>query len=203
MNHQHRNSQKRFYGDCGIYFITTVADKRYPYFKEDLFCELLIENLRLCKELKEVELYAFVVILDHLHLLLKQGENFNISKIMQFLKRHFSRDMNYILNTSEGDIRECRLQGGEYNQFAEIINSHDKKLKAIKGKFINKYTQHHNFPKFKWQKSFIDHLIRNEKDLLNHLNYVNFNCVKHGICEKGEDYKWSSLNREFEDFVGC
>jgi len=41
----HRHSQKRFYGEGKIYFITTNTFKRFPYFKEDLFCELFIENL--------------------------------------------------------------------------------------------------------------------------------------------------------------
>ena len=56
-------------------------------------------------------------------------------------------------------------------------------------------------PKFKWQKSFYDHVIRDEKDFLKHLNYIVFNCVKHKVCYNEEKYKWTSLNSEFEDFV--
>ena len=51
----HHNSQKRFYGKDKIYFITANTHNRFPYFREDLFCELFIKNLRFCKELKRSE----------------------------------------------------------------------------------------------------------------------------------------------------
>jgi len=41
----HRNFQKRFYNKGYIYFITTNTDKRFPFFEEEIFCELFIENL--------------------------------------------------------------------------------------------------------------------------------------------------------------
>jgi len=94
----HKNSQRRFYGNDKIYFITANTIKRFPFFKEDLFCDLFIKNLQLGKNLKEFKLCAFTIVPDHAHLLLKPGEKFNISKVMQFLKRHFSRDANFILN---------------------------------------------------------------------------------------------------------
>jgi len=199
----YRNSQKRFYGRDKIYFITTVTYKRFPFFKEDLFCELFAENLRLCKKIKDFKLYAFTIILDHIHLLIKPGKNFNISQIMQFLKRHFSRDINFILNSNnEGEIRESRLQGGDYENFSEIIKSHDQKLKQIKNQFISKYDNlQFDIPEFRWQQSFRDHVIRNEKDFLEHLNYIIFNCIKHGIYNDEMTYKWSGINPEFADFV--
>jgi putative transposase len=32
-----------------------------------------------------------------------------------------------------------------------------------------------------WQKRFWDHIIRDERDLENHLHYIHFNPVKHGL----------------------
>ncbi|KQC10078.1 MAG: hypothetical protein APR54_12325 [Candidatus Cloacimonas sp. SDB] len=51
--------------------------------------------------------------------------------------------------------------------------------------------KHHNFPKFKWQKSFHDHIIRNQKDLANHWNYTMYNYAKHGL---PEDWQYTGLN---------
>ena len=39
----HRNSQKRDYTDNNIYFIVTKTHNNFLYFKELIFCELLIE----------------------------------------------------------------------------------------------------------------------------------------------------------------
>ena len=103
----HRNSQKRFYDRDYVYFITTVTRQRFPYFKEELFCQLFIENLKLCKKLKDVLLYGFIILPDHVHLMLKPNGKFNISQIMHAIKRHFSKNVNLILN--EGEVGQPRL----------------------------------------------------------------------------------------------
>jgi putative transposase len=43
-----------------------------------------------------------------------------------------------------------------------------------------------------WQRSFWDHVIRNEYDYQNHLNYIHYNPVKHGVVDRPEDYPHSS-----------
>ncbi|MFH1427792.1 MAG: transposase, partial [Patescibacteria group bacterium] len=133
----HRNSQHRFYNKDYIYFITTNTHKRFPFFEEDMLCQLFIANLRLGKILKNFKLFGFIIIPDHVHLMLKPEGKFNISKIMQFLKRHFSRDINFLFNiNNEGEIRESRLQGGDYKDFSHIIYLHDNVLKQLKNQFI-------------------------------------------------------------------
>jgi len=63
----HRNSFKRFYGEGKIYYIVSKTRNNFSYFKETLFCDLFIEELRLCKQLKEFKLYAFSIIYDHIY----------------------------------------------------------------------------------------------------------------------------------------
>ena len=43
-----------------------------------------------------------------------------------------------------------------------------------------------------WQTSFYDHIIKNERDLHTHLDYIHYNPVKHKIVDKPELWKWSS-----------
>ena len=127
----HRNSQKRFYGKDKIYFITTVTHQRFPFFKENLFCKLFVENLRICKELKEFKLYAFIIIPDHVHLLLKSNGKFNISQIMFSIKKQFSHDVNRVI--------------GENKLYSKIDANKDKK----KDKFFeygNKNENEHKYP---------------------------------------------------------
>ncbi|MFA5069821.1 MAG: hypothetical protein WC528_00915 [Patescibacteria group bacterium] len=45
-----------------------------------------------------------------------------------------------------------------------------------------------------WQTSFYDHIIRNQTDFNNHVNYIHYNPVKHGYAQKIEDWLWSSYN---------
>jgi putative transposase len=44
-----------------------------------------------------------------------------------------------------------------------------------------------------WQRRYWDHIIRSIDDLRNHLDYIHYNPVKHGLVTVPGDYRWSSL----------
>jgi len=46
-----------------------------------------------------------------------------------------------------------------------------------------------------WQRRFWEHVIRNEKDFANHLDYIHYNPVKHKYVKKPCDWKWSSFHK--------
>ena len=46
-----------------------------------------------------------------------------------------------------------------------------------------------------WQRRFWEHTIRDEEDLLNHINYIHYNPVKHGLVASVKDWPWSSFHR--------
>ena len=45
-----------------------------------------------------------------------------------------------------------------------------------------------------WQHRFWEHLIRNEKDLERHVEYIHFNPVKHGLVNSPYDWPYSSFS---------
>ena len=186
----HRNSQKRYYDDNYIYFIVTKAWQNYPYFAEEMFGEILIEELRICKKLKQFKLYAFCLIYDHLHLLIQPGKKFNVSKIIHFIKKNASNNINKIMGFNEF---ESKYEG----EFAQIRLRMDEFTNSCRKKFIQKYNENQfEMPKFKWQKSYHDHIIRNRQDYYRHYNYTVFNYQKHGL---PDDWKYTSLN--YEDMI--
>jgi putative transposase len=46
---------------------------------------------------------------------------------------------------------------------------------------------------------YYDYVIRNEADLMKHLNYIFYNPVKRGLVESAEEYIWSSAHPTFEN----
>jgi REP element-mobilizing transposase RayT len=74
----HRNSQKRIIQLDTTYFITTITKDRFPYFENDVLCKLFIEELKICKKLKEFNLYTFCILKDHIHLMIEPNEKYNI-----------------------------------------------------------------------------------------------------------------------------
>ena len=45
-----------------------------------------------------------------------------------------------------------------------------------------------------WQRRFWEHLIRNERDLQRHVDYIHWNPVKHGWSERAADWPHSSFH---------
>ena len=46
-----------------------------------------------------------------------------------------------------------------------------------------------------WQRRFYEHTIRDEQDYQNHLDYIHYNPVKHGLVDNVSLWKWSSFHR--------
>ena len=135
----YRNSQKRIYLDEAIYFVTFNTRGGLPNFKEEIFCQLFVDNLKICKQLKQFELYAFNLLYNHAHLLLKPGRKYNVSKIIQNLKMNTSRNINKVMGyeTHEGANTYSRLHVGKYRKL-----------------FIKKYGRNTQlFPQFRWPAS--------------------------------------------------
>ena len=44
-----------------------------------------------------------------------------------------------------------------------------------------------------WQKRYWDHVIRDEQDFAQHLDYIHYNPVKHGLTKRPEDWQDSSF----------
>ena len=46
-----------------------------------------------------------------------------------------------------------------------------------------------------WQHRFWEHLLRDERDFRQHLDYLHGNPLKHGLVEQVADWPWSSFHR--------
>jgi putative transposase len=46
-----------------------------------------------------------------------------------------------------------------------------------------------------WQRRYWEHLIRDERDLRHHIDYIHFNPVKHGLTVRVADWPYSSFHR--------
>ena len=93
---KHRNSQKRIYIKGGIYFITTNTRERFPFFENDLLCEVMVNQIEFCKRNYEIDMYAYKINPDHLHLLFSVGNQFTISDVMFSLKKQTAHGINQI-----------------------------------------------------------------------------------------------------------
>src|SRR5439155_8991727 len=68
------------------FFVTSVTSERTPIFRSERAAKLFIETLYGCRERGTFQLYEFVLMPDHLHLLLAPAPLVSLEKAMQFIK---------------------------------------------------------------------------------------------------------------------
>ena len=91
----YNNLQKGRYSQFGrAYFITTVTEKRYPWFNELGNARLLVKQLRRVHDDGEVHSLAWVIMPDHLHWLFQLGEVAELSTVIKCLKARTAQDIN-------------------------------------------------------------------------------------------------------------
>lgn len=91
--------------------------------------------------------------------------------------------LHYLLDLTDGN-----------QDFSQIIHS-------LKRNFTLNYKKHYhlNQPISIWQKRFWDHIIRDERDLQNHLDYIHWNPVKHKVVDLPSQYEFSSFAKFVEN----
>ena len=190
----HRNSQKRYYVENAIYFITTNTYDHYPYFDNEVLCELFIQTLGLTSQIKEFEIHGYAINPEHIHLLIQPNGRFNYSEFMGTLKRNFARDCNSLLvkNDLSRNI-DYKGNDGAPQDFGkkEVIIKYYDKLNQLSELFTQEYSNC-TIAKFKWQASFYDHIIRDQDDLLAHLQYIQIQPIKHRL----DGRKWYWIKEE-------
>jgi len=72
-------------------------------------------------------------------------------------------------------------------------------MQRIKLSFSVEYSKKHPHVNRIWQRSFWDHIIRDEDDFYRHLNYIHLNPVKHGLVKNPFEYPHSSIMK-FKDY---
>lgn len=131
------------------YFVTTVTQDRKPIFADSDNITLLRQVMRNVQQHHPFVMKAYVFLPEHFHFMAELGKSADISKLMQSIKRNFTRAYK----------AQHNIQG------------------SIKI----------------WQRSFHDHVIRDDKDFINHVNYIHYNPVKHGLVTCPEMYEHSSF----------
>ncbi|MBN2200790.1 transposase [bacterium] len=74
-----------------------------------------------------------------------------------------------------------------------------KIIQSLRRNFALNYKRHYRIQENLTlaQHRFYDHVIRNERDLAKHFDYIHYNPVKHGLTRKPEEWPHSS----YRDFI--
>jgi putative transposase len=79
------------------YFVTTAVKDREKILINETICSLILADLEFYRNKYVFKLHGYVIMPDHLHLLLSLSEHVNISQVMHDFKSHTSQEINNIL----------------------------------------------------------------------------------------------------------
>jgi len=166
----------KFSDNSYAHFVTSKTFNNYPYFKDEYCCRILLENIKFYGNKFDYEILAWVIMYDHLHLILwwnvEEKKNLTISKIMQWIKGNSARE-----------IIDYLVLGRRKPLLSPI--SFEQRLKA----------NHRRGLKYRiWQPGFYDFNIYSDKKLQEKENYIHQNPIRAGLVKSIDEYKWSSFN---------
>lgn len=178
---------KRYYGAGHLHFITCSCYQRKPLLGRGRARNLFVRILGEVRDRYRFSLVGYVVMPDHIHLLMSEPEVGTPSTVMQVLKQRVSRRLRRkrpdvpTLRTAKGGApatattRQLRLWGEEQTPT----------LQKTKGGAPQ------DLPRF-WQRRFYDFNVWSRKKRIEKLHYMHFNPVKRGLVRRPQDWPWSS-----------
>jgi len=161
--------QHRITGE--VYFVTDTVVDWVDIFSRPCYKHIIISSLKYCQEQKGLLIYAWVLMTNHLHMIVGSGGEYKVSDIMRDFKKFTSKE---IIRTLKTDIQESR-RDWMLNRF-EYAGRNDKKIKNYR------FWQEGNDA----QEIFLQDYF-NQK-----LNYIHQNPVRAEMVNNPEDYRYSS-----------
>lgn len=107
----------------GVYFITTNTLGGIPWFADSSLCQIVTQSLWFNVGLKHFTVFSFVIMPDHLHVLLQTHE-MDISECMRSFKTNAARQLNRHLCSARGATRAAADGNGEVFRWQRRFHDH-------------------------------------------------------------------------------
>ena len=104
------------------YFITMCAHMQQNLFQRDEVAEIMVATFRKYRDAGEFELHEYVVMPNHIHLLLSLNDHQRLSRVIQLIKGGFSHSLREhgIVFRAVWEQRYYDRQVRDANEFAEF-----------------------------------------------------------------------------------
>lgn len=164
----------------GVYFVTITSIAWIDVFTRFDYRELILDSLRHCQKEKGLLIFAWCLMTNHLHLMIKVRHGNDLTGVLRDFKKFTSREL---IKAIKGHPKESR-KDWMLSKFrnAGQHNSNNQEYQ---------FWQQHNKPIELWSSDAVQ----------QKLDYIHMNPVEAGFVEKPEDYLFSSA-RDFNEIKG-
>lgn len=160
----------------GLYYLTLQIVNWTDLFTRKIYRDIVIDNLKYCQQHKGLEIYAYVIMSNHIHLLARCNTG-KLSDTIRDFKSFTAKQILLALDSNQ-ESRSAWMRV----LFESAATLHGRNYKY-------QIWTHENHPE----------IIRNKKFYLQKVNYIHNNPVKAGIVSTPENYLYSSAGF----YCGC
>jgi|SRR5690242_11118363 len=153
---------RRYYGQGHLHFITFSCYRRLPLLKSARARDVFVRELSKARDEMGFQLIGYVVMPEHVHLLMGEPQRGTPSTVLQKLKLHVARKMRK---------RRRRAPPGQMGLPFEECG---EPLRAF------------------WQARFYDFNVYCEKKRIEKLDYMHANPIHRKLVTDPKDWPWSS-----------
>jgi putative transposase len=167
----------KFHDPEGLYFITFTVIRWLDVFTRNIYREILINSLKFCQQNKGLNLHAYVIMTNHVHLIASSKEGFYLENILRDLKKFTSVN---IINSIKSNPSESRQDW--------LLNAFEEEGQRNSNNVRYQFWQQDNHPVELTDNKMID----------QKLDYIHNNPVVAGFVNEAESYVFSSAG----DYAG-
>lgn len=154
-----------------LYFITCTVIDWVDIFTRPKYKQIVVESLAYCQREKGLKVYAWVLMTNHLHMIVSAGEGRTMADIIRDFKKFTSKR---ILAELEQDSQESRRKW-MFDRF-HFAGVNDKKISGCR----------------LWQDGYHPELLYSYDFYLQKRNYIHNNPVRQETVARPEEYLYSS-----------
>ncbi len=158
-----------------LHYVTFQIVKWVDIFTRRVYRDIVIDSLKYCQSNKGLEIYAFVIMSNHIHILLRSDIG-KLSDTIREFKSFTAKQILLAIDTESESRRDWML-----NLFEFAAKQHKRNEKY-------QIWTHENHAELIYSDTFI----------IQKISYIHDNPVRAGIVENPEDYLYSSAT----DFAG-
>jgi putative transposase len=162
----------RYYGGGDLHFLTFSCYHRQPLLSNANFRDMFLQTLERVRRRYRLVALGYVVMPEHVHLLVNEPQRAALSTVVQALKIGFIRSMESSQHNS--DSPRSRKSG---ETWGTPVSSSDTPT------VTNRL----------WQARFYDFNVWTERKRIEKLRYIHRNPVTRGLVTSPEQWPWSSF----------
>jgi len=154
----------KFHNPNGVYFVSFAVKDWIDVFTRKDYKDIVVESLSYCQKHKGLEIFAWCIMTNHVHLIIRANEGYLSQNILRDFKRHTSKKIIEAVKENPQESRREWL------------------LEKFQTKEGISFWGTDNHPIELWSNKVID----------QKLNYLHENPVEEGLVFRAEDYLYSS-----------